>query len=64
MVENSSPKSPGMWYQLVHMEPALWRGIIVAVFALLASAGVAVNEDIPNNLIGVIVALAAIVQAL
>jgi len=62
MAHNSSPQSPSVWYKLVHMEPALWRAFIVAVFSLLASVGVVVSDDIPNNLVGVIIALASIIQ--
>lgn len=57
-------QSPSFWYKLVHMQPALWHGLVVAVFALLASLGVVVSPEIPDQLVGVIVAVAALVQAL
>ena len=60
----SAPKSPSVWYKLVHMEPALWRGFIVAVFAVLASVGILVNDAVPDNLIALVLALTAIIQAL
>lgn len=60
----STPKSPSVWYKLVHMEPALWRGFIVAIFAVLASLGILVSDDVPNNLIALVLALTAIIQAL
>lgn len=56
--------TPSIWYKLVHMEPALWRGLIMAVFTMLASFGILVSDDVPNNLIALVLALAAIIQAL
>lgn len=57
-------QSPSFWYKLVHLQPALWHGLVVAIFALLASVGVVVSPDIPDNLVAVIIAVAALVQAL
>lgn len=59
-----APKSSSVWYKIVHLEPALWRGLIVAVFTMLASFGILVSDDVPDNLISLVLALAAIIQAL
>lgn len=56
--------SPGFWYKLVHMEPALLRGLIMAVFAFLASVGIVASDTLPDALIGVTLALLALIQAL
>lgn len=55
---------PGFWYRLVHLDPALFRGLVVAVVALLASVGIVVSPALADNLVLVVVALAALVQAL
>lgn len=54
----------GFWYRLVHLDPALFRGLVVAVVALLASVGIAVTPALPDALIAVIAIVFAIVQAL
>lgn len=54
----------GFWYRLVHLNPALFRAFIVALFALLASLGIVVNASIPDSLITVVLAVAALIQAL
>jgi hypothetical protein len=54
----------GFWWRLVHLEPALIRGLAVAVVGLLGSVGILVIPGLPDGLVGVWLALAAIVQAL
>jgi len=46
------------------MDPALIRGIVVAIVGLLSSLGIAVSPQLPDTLIGVVLAVLAIVQAL
>ena len=59
------PENAGFWWKLVHLNPALWKALIVAVAALLVSVGVTVfTEGIQNGVYGVIIAVVAIVQAL
>ena len=55
---------PSILWKIVHLEPAVYRGLIVAVVGLLASVGVFVSPDIPDNLILLIGSLAATTQAL
>jgi hypothetical protein len=65
MVHNSQPsKSPGFWYRLVHLEPAIIRGVIMAGVAVLASVGIFVSEDLPNDLVLLITVVFALIQAL
>ncbi len=61
---SQTPQSQGFWYKLVHLEPALVRGLVMAVFAFLASVGILVSDAVPDNLVGVVLALFAIIQAL
>lgn len=52
------------WWRLVHLEPAVWRGAVVAVVALVGAFGIVVAPAIPDALLAAWVPLAAIVQAL
>lgn len=51
------------WYRLTKLDPAVFRGLIVAIVALLASVGVAISPGVPDALIGFIWAVSALVQA-
>ena len=51
-----------MW-RLVHLNPALWRGIILTGVAVLTSAGVFISPDIPNATIAFIFAALPMIQA-
>lgn len=46
------------------MEPAVFRGIIVSIVALLASVGVVVTPALSDSIVGLIGAVAALVAAL
>lgn len=60
----SMEENDNFWYKLTKLDPALFRGLIVAVVALLASIGVAISPALPESLISVFAVVAAIVQAL
>lgn len=53
-----------VWWRILHLEPAMWRGVVVAVLALLASFGVYVAPGLSDNLVLLIVAVATIAQAI
>jgi hypothetical protein len=53
----------GVWWRIVHLEPALWRGVVMAVVALLAASGIVVSPAIPDTTVLLLVAVVAIVQA-
>lgn len=53
-----------IWYKLIKLDPAVFRGLIVAMAALLASVGVAISPGVPDAVIGFFVVLVPIVQAL
>lgn len=61
---NPNGTDNSFWYRLVHLNPSLFRALVVSLFALLASFGVIVSDQIPDSTITFILALAAIIQAL
>lgn len=52
------------WWRLVHLDPAIHRGLIMAVVLVLTSFGIHVSDAIPDSLIILLVAVSAMVQAL
>lgn len=50
-------------WRVVHLEPALLRGVVMAVVALLAGFGIVVSPDVPDATVLVLVAVLALVQA-
>jgi hypothetical protein len=50
--------------RLMTLDPALWRGLIVAIFALLGTIGVTIVPGLPDQLIGLVWIISAIAQAL
>lgn len=52
------------WYRLTKLDPALYRGLIVATVTLLASIGVIVAPGIPDALIAFVAIIIPIIQAL
>lgn len=52
------------WWRLTHMEPTVYRSLVVAVVALLVSLGVKVSPGLPDAIIGFIGVLALITQVL
>lgn len=54
----------GFWWRLVHLEPALWRGLIISVAVLIGTFGLVVTDNVQTGIYGVILAVVALVQAL
>lgn len=54
----------GFWYRLVHLNPALFRGLVMATVLLFASVGIRVSPEVPDSVILFLGAVFAIVQAL
>jgi hypothetical protein len=52
------------WWRLVHLDPAVYRGLVVAVVGLLATLGVAVTPGLPDSLVIVIIMSMAVIQGL
>lgn len=61
---NPNQTQDTFWWRLVNLDPAVYRGIIMAVVLLLASLGIAVSDDIPVSVIGAVAALFALIQAM
>lgn len=53
-----------LWWRLVHLEPAMLRGVVVAVVAMLGAVGILVAPALPDALLAAWGAVAAVVQAL
>jgi len=51
-------------WRLVHLEPALFRGIILAVVGLLGTLGIVIAPQVPDSLLGFLIAVLALVQAI
>jgi len=58
------PPNNSFWYRLVNLDPALFRGLVVAVVALLATLGVTIAPGVPDQVIAIVWLLSAIIQAL
>lgn len=52
------------WWRLTHLEPAVYKSLVVAVVGLLAALGVAIAPGVPNEVIGLVIAAMAVVQGL
>lgn len=52
------------WWRLVNLQPATWRGIVVAIFAFLAAVGIKVAPEIPDAAFLLVIALLPIAQGL
>ena len=51
-------------WRLVHLEPVVLRGVIVSLLMLLASLGIIISPQLPDELIAFLAAVAALYQAL
>ncbi len=59
----SQPKDSVLW-KLVNLEPAVWRGIVVAVLAVLAAVGIKVAPGVPDLAFLVVLAVLPVFQGL
>lgn len=55
-------KPNGVLWRIVHLNPSLFRGAVVAVVALLVSLGIVIAPAVPDQLVTAVVAVAALVQ--
>ena len=56
--------SPNMLYRFTHLQPSVYRGIVVAIFGVLSSLGIVVSDDIPDQIIVLVLAILPLIQAL
>lgn len=52
------------WWRLTHLDPAVYKAVVVAVVGLLVALGIKVAPGVPDQVILLVVALAAVVQGL
>lgn len=53
---------PSFLWKLVHLDPAVYRALIIAVFGILASIGVVVSDQVPDQVLVLILALLPLIQ--
>jgi len=58
------PADTNIWWRLTHLEPAMYRGGVVAVVALLGSLGLVVADADTAAIVAVVTAVVGLVQAL
>jgi hypothetical protein len=57
------PRDTALW-RLINLQPAVWRGLVVAVLALAATLGFEYAADLPDNVMLLIIGILPILQAL
>ena len=57
------PKYGFLW-RLVNLQPAVWRGLVVAALAVAGALGLDVAVDLPDNIMLVIIGIIPVIQAL
>jgi hypothetical protein len=57
------PENPGFLWKLVHLNPALYRGFVVAIVLVLGSFGLVVTDNQSTAIVGFVSAAAALIQA-
>lgn len=60
-VDGNSPQDT-IWWRLINLQPATWRGVVTAVFVLLAAVGIKVAPAIPDAAFLVLIAVLPIIQ--
>lgn len=58
------PEDAGFWWKLVHLNPTLYRGLLVAVAGVLAYLGIGFTVGFQDSIFALIVSAVAIIQAL
>lgn len=53
-----------IWWRLVNLQPATWRGIVVAAFALAAALGIKFAPEVPDAAFLVVLAALPLIQGL
>jgi len=51
-----------VWWKLVNLQPATWRGVVTAAVVLLAAVGIKVAPEVPDAVFLVILALLPVIQ--
>lgn len=61
---SDTPENPSIWWKFIHLNPAILRGVIIALFAVLAAGGLIVNGKLQDSIIAFIGAAFALIQAI
>lgn len=59
-----TPSNPSLFWRLVNLNPAIWRGIIVSVLAVLATLGLIVSDNTSEAIVTAVFAVIALIQAI
>jgi hypothetical protein len=57
------PEGAGFWWKLVHLDPAIYRGVVVSVVGILTTFGLIVSDQETGATVTIIASLVAIIQA-
>jgi hypothetical protein len=58
------PEDAGFWWKLVHLNPTLYRGLIIAIAGVLAYLGIGFAVGFQDSIFTLVISVVAIVQAL
>ena len=56
-------RDTALW-RLINLQPAVWRGLVVAAVAIAGTVGLDVAVDLPDNIMLVIIGVLPVLQAL
>jgi hypothetical protein len=57
------PEGAGFWWKLIHLDPAVYRGVVTSVLAIFTSFGFAVSDQKSIAIVSLVAAIAFLVQA-
>lgn len=53
-----------LWWRIINLQPATWRGLVIAIVAFLGALGVTISDDIPDSFLLLVAAVLPLIQAL
>jgi len=59
-----TPYNPSFMWKLIHLDPALFRGLVLSIVLLLGAFGLFISDHERDSIVGVIFALLPIMQSL
>ena len=57
------PEDPGFWWRLVHLNPVLYRGLVMGFVSFLGAFGLAFSNEKGEAIVGFITVLLLFIQA-
>lgn len=60
----SNPPRDSVVWRIFNLQPAAWRGVVTAVFVVLAAVGIKVSSEIPDAVFLAVLAILPIAQAI